>query len=47
MMALEAVNTGFGTIRDQNYKANVVIDEETGDIMDLKKLLNHPKYTKK
>ena len=46
MMALEAVNKGFGTIGDQNYKyANVVIDEETGDVMNLKKLLKHPKYT--
>ena len=46
VMALEAVNTGFGTVKDQDYKwANVIIDEETGDVMDLKKLLKHPKYT--
>ena len=37
MMALEAVNTGFGTVGPQDYKwANVVIDDETGDVMDLK-----------
>ena len=46
-MALEAVNTGFGTIGDQNYKyVNIVIDKEIGDVMNLKKLLKHPKYTK-
>ena len=46
MMALEAVKTGFGTIGDQNHKyANVIIDKETGDVMNLKKLLKHPKYT--
>ena len=45
MMALEAVNTTFGTIGGQNYHyANAVIDEETGDVMNLKKLLKHPKY---
>ena len=37
MMALEAVNTTFGTIGGQNYHyANAVIDEETGDVMNLK-----------
>ena len=47
MMALEAINTGFGTVGPQDYKwTNVVIDEETGDMMNLKKLLRHPKYTK-
>ena len=46
MVVLEAVNTGFGTVGAQDYKcANVVIDKETGDVMDLKKLLKHPKYT--
>ena len=46
MMALEAINKGFGKVGAQDYKwANVVIDEETGDVMDLKKLLKHPKYT--
>ena len=46
MIALEAVNMGFDTVGDQVYKwANIVIDKETGDVMDLKKLLNHPKYT--
>ena len=46
MMALEAINTTFGTIGGQdNHYANVVIDEETGDAMNLKKLLKHPKYT--
>ena len=45
MMALEAVNTRFGTIGEQNYHyANAVIDEETGKVMNLKRLLNHPKY---
>ena len=37
MMTLEAFNTGFGTVGPQDYKwANVVIDEETGDVMNLK-----------
>ena len=46
MMALEAVNTGFGTVGAQEYKwAHAVIDEETGEVMILKKLLKHPKYT--
>ena len=46
MMVLEAVNKGFRTVEAQDYKwANIVIDEETGDVMDLKKLLKHPKYT--
>ena len=44
-MTLEAVNTTFGTIGGQNYHyANAVIDKETGDVMNLKKLLKHPKY---
>ena len=43
MMALETVNTTFGTIGGQNYHyANAVIDEETDDVMNLKKLLKHP-----
>ena len=47
MMALEAVNKGFGDVGSQDYKwANVVIDKETGCVIDLKKLLKHPKYTK-
>ena len=46
MMALEAVNKRFGRIGDQNYKyANIFIDKETGDVINLKKLLKHPKYT--
>mmetsp|Transcript_39248 Transcript_39248/g.42544 ORF Transcript_39248/g.42544 Transcript_39248/m.42544 type:complete len:111 (+) Transcript_39248:166-498(+) len=46
MIVLEAANTGFGTIGAQDYKwANVVIDEETGVFVDLKKLLKHPKHT--
>ena len=45
MMALEAVNTGFGTIGGQNYHyANAVIDKETGKVKNLKRLLSHPKY---
>ena len=37
MIVLEAINTGFGTVGPQDYKwTNVVIDEETGDVMDLK-----------
>ena len=36
-MALAAINTGFGTVGPQDYKwAKFVIDEETGDLMDLK-----------
>ena len=37
MMALEALNTTFSTsgVQDNHY-ANVVIDEETGDAMNLK-----------
>ena len=47
MMALEAVNNGFGDIGSQDYKwANIVIDKETGNVMDLEKLLKHPKYIK-
>ena len=46
MIALEAVNKGFGIVGTQDYKqASVTIDEETGDVVDLKKLLKHPKYT--
>ena len=37
MMALEAINTRFGTVGPQDYKqANVVIDEKKGDVMNLK-----------
>ena len=44
-MALQAGDTGFGTAEAQDYKwANAVIDEETGEVMNLKKLLKHPKY---
>ena len=46
MMALVAINKGFGEIRAKGYIwANAVIDEETGEVMDLEKLLKHPKYT--
>ena len=46
MMALEDINTGFGTVGPKGYKwTNVVIDEEAGDVINLKKLLEHPKYT--
>ena len=46
MMALEAINKRFKTISPQDYKwANTVIGEETGDVMNLKKLMRHPKYT--
>ena len=46
MMALEVVNNGFSKVGAQDYKwANVFIDKVTGDILDLKELLNHPKYT--
>ena len=46
MIVLEYDNTGFGTIGAQDYKwANIVIDEETGDVVDLTKLLEHLKYT--
>ena len=45
MMILEALNTRFGTVGAQGYKwANIVIDKETGDVMDLKKLLDYFKY---
>ena len=38
MMTLEAINKRFETVGPQDYKwANVVIDEETGDVMNLKK----------
>ena len=44
MMALDAINNGCGDVGSQDYKwANVVIDEETGNVMDFKKLLNHQK----
>ena len=44
MMALAAINTGFGTVGPQDYKwANVVIDEETGDVMNLKKTVETSK----
>ena len=37
MMALEAVNTGFGTVGAHDYKwAHAVIDEETGEVVNLK-----------
>ena len=46
IMVLEGVNSGFGDVGSQDYKwANVVIDEETGNVMDFKILLKHPKYT--
>ena len=46
MMALKAVNTSFETVGAQDYKqANLFINKETGDVMDLKKLLVHQKYT--
>ena len=46
MVALVAINKGFREIGAQEYRwANAVIDEETGDVMDLEKLLKHPKYT--
>ena len=46
MMVLEIINTGFGTVGPQDYEwANVVINEEPGDVMNLKKLLRCPKYT--
>ena len=48
MMALDALNKRFQTVGplDQDYKwANAMIDEEIGDVMNLKKLMRHPKYT--
>ena len=48
MMALDAINKQFETVglQHQDYKwANAVIEEETGDVMNLKKLMRHPKYT--
>ena len=37
MMALKAINDGFGGIVSQHYQfANVIIDEETDNVMDLK-----------
>ena len=45
-MALQAIDSGFGTVGSQDYKyANAVIDEETGEVMNLRKLMKHPKYT--
>ena len=45
MTALVAVNKGFREIGAEEYRwVNAVIDEETGDVMDLEKLLKHPKY---
>ena len=46
-MALETVvNTGFGNVGSQDYKwANVVIDIETWDVMNVKQLMDNPKYT--
>ena len=45
MMVLEAANAGIGTIGVQEYKwVNVVINKEIKVVMDLKKLLKHPKY---
>ena len=45
MMAVEAINKGFTTVGPKDYTwANVVIDEETGDVMNLKKLMRYPKY---
>ena len=38
MMALEAINKGFKKVGAQEYKwISLVIDEETGDVMNLKK----------
>ena len=46
MMALKVINKQFETVDPQDYKwSNVVIDEKTGDVMNLKKLMRHPKYT--
>ena len=46
MMALENLNKGFGKVGAKEYKwANVVIDEGTGDVVHLKKLLKHLNYT--
>ena len=40
MMALAAINKGFGEIGAQEYRwVNAVIDEETGYFMDLKKTI--------
>ena len=37
MKALKAINHGFGGIVSQHYQfANVIIDEETDNVMDLK-----------
>ena len=46
LMALQAINKGFGEVGAQEYRwANVVIDEKTGNVMELEKLLKYPKYT--
>lgn len=37
MMTLKAINDGFGGIVSQHYQfSNVIIDEETDNVMDLK-----------
>jgi hypothetical protein len=36
MMALKTINDGFGGIVKHNQFANVIIDEETDNVMDLK-----------
>ena len=48
MMAFVTIaNKGYGEIVSQHYTyANVVTDDETGNVMDLKKLLKDPKYIK-
>ena len=44
MIALAAINKEFRETGTQEYKwANAVLDEETGDVMDLEKLLKHLK----
>ena len=44
MMALAAINTGFRTVGPQHYKwTNIMIDEETGDVMDLEKTIETSK----
>ena len=48
-MSLIAINKQFKNVGplDQDYKwANAVIDEETGEVMNLEKLMRHPKCTK-
>ena len=36
MMALKTINDGFGGIVKHNQFANVIIDEETDNVVDLK-----------